>query len=460
MTLQLRSCLSFRFDIVWLRPTFYTKPGARAIVQFPIHIAFSGRDLKNQAMSASIISITNRRSPRTIADLLADEHVRAAFDFIDASAARFTAELIRICEIPAPPFKEHERARYFAARFIEVGLSDVHTDSEGNVIGFYRGEADTPLLVLSAHLDTVFPEGTDVRVRRVGSRLCAPGIADDCTGLAILIALAQALNAAQIRPRGTIAFVATVGEEGEGDLRGVRHLFSEGRLAGRVSAFVSFDGPSLDFITHQALGSRRYRIRLEGPGGHSWGDFGVVNPVHAMGRIVARLADCRVPAEPRTTYNIGRIEGGESVNVIPQWAQMDVDLRSASEGELGRLEEFLLAAVNRAALDENALRAAAGRKLKVEVQLIGNRPSGETPRQAPLVRTALEASRAMGLNPVLNRASTDSNIPISLGVPAITLGVGGVSSDSHRLSEWYDPTGRETGYKRALLLALGMAGLC
>ena len=410
-------------------------------------------------MAALIISIADRRPPQTIADLLADERIRAAFDFIDASASRFTAELVRICEIPAPPFKEQERARYFAARFIELGLAGVHTDSEGNVIGFYRGDTDHPLLALSAHLDTVFPEGTDVRVRRAGSRLCAPGIADDCTGLATLIALTQALNAAEIRTRGTIAFVATVGEEGEGDLRGVRHLFSEGRLANRVSAFVSFDGPSVDFITHQALGSRRFRIRLEGPGGHSWGDFGVVNPVHAMGRIVARLADYRAPVEPRTTYNIGRIEGGESVNVIPQWAQMDVDLRSASEAELGRLEEFLLAAINRAAIDENALRAASGLKLKVEVQLIGNRPSGETPRDALLVRTAIEASRAMGLNPILNRASTDSNIPISLGIPAITLGVGGTSNDSHRLSEWYDPTGREPGYKRALLLALGMVGI-
>src|SRR5262249_12961811 len=199
--------------------------------------------------------------------------------------------------------------------------------------------------------------GTDCRVRRVGSRLCAPGIADDCAGLAGLIALVQALNMGQIRPHGTIALVATVGEEGEGDLRGVRHLFTEGRLAHRVSAFVSFDGPGVDFITHPALGSRRYRVRLEGPGGHSWGDFGVVNPIHAMGRIAAKLADYRAPYEPRTTYNIGRLEGGESVNVIPQWAQMDVDLRSASETELSRLEEFLLAAVNRGAIDENALRA-------------------------------------------------------------------------------------------------------
>jgi len=391
--------------------------------------------------------------------LLRDERVKRAFDFIDFSDARFTAELIRICEIPAPPFKEQERGRYFAARFIELGLSDVHTDSEGNVIGFYRGQSEEPLLVLSAHLDTVFPEGTDVKVRRAGSRLCAPGIADDAAGLAALIGLIQTLNAAQMRLCGTIAFVATVGEEGEGDLRGVRHLFSEGRLAGRVSAFVSFDGTGVEFITHQALGSRRYRVTLNGPGGHSWGDFGVVNPVHALGRVIARMADYRAPVEPRTTYNVGRIEGGESINVIPQSASMYVDLRSASEIELSRLEDFLLAAVSHAVVDENALRAASGRKLQVELTIIGNRPSGEISRDSLLVRTAIEASRALGVNPILNRASTDSNIPISLGIPAITIGAGGVSNDSHRLSEWYDPAGRELGYKRALLVALGMTGI-
>ena len=411
------------------------------------------------AMPASIISIADRFRSLSISDLLGNKQVLTAFEFIDSSTQRFTSELIRICEIPAPPFKEQERGRYFAARFNELGLDDVHTDSEGNVIGFYRGERDQPLIVVSAHLDTVFPEGTDVKVRYVGSRLCAPGIADNCAGLAAMIGLIQAMSAGQIKLRGTIAFVATVGEEGEGDLRGVRHLFNEGKLAKQVSAFISFDGPGVDFITHQALGSRRYRVTLEGPGGHSWGDFGVVNPVHALGRAVARLADYHAPVDPRTTYNIGRIEGGESVNVIPQSASMDVDLRSSSGSELSRLEEFLLAAVNRAVIEENVMRSASGKKLQAEVRLIGNRPSGETPRESFLVRTAIEASRVMGITPILNRASTDSNIPINLGIPAITIGAGGRSNDSHRLSEWFDPTGRELGYKRALLLALGMAGV-
>jgi tripeptide aminopeptidase len=408
---------------------------------------------------ASIINIADHRRPETIAELLRNAGIARAFDFIDSSQARFTAELIRICEIPAPPFKERERGHYIAARFAELGLADAHTDSVGNVIGFYRGESEEPMLALSAHMDTVFPEGTDVRVRRVGSRLCAPGIADDAAGLAALIGLIQTLNSAEISLRGSIAFVATVGEEGEGDLRGVRRLFSEGRLAGRVSAFISFDGTTIEFITHQALGSRRYRITFRGPGGHSWGDFGAVNPVHALGRVVAKLADYRAPQEPRTTYNIGRVEGGESVNVIPQSASMDVDLRSVSDLELSRLEEFLFAAVDRASLDENTARASSGNRLQAELAMIGNRPSGETPRENPLVRAAIEASRAMGVTPILNRASTDSNIPISLGIPAITIGAGGVSGDSHRPTEWYDPVGREIGYKRALLLAVGMSEL-
>ncbi len=410
-------------------------------------------------MPASIIPIFDHHPWKSISDLVNNAQVKRAFDFIDASAPRFTAEHARICEIPAPPFKEQERGRYFASRFAELGLADVHADSEGNVIGFFRGQSEHALLVLSAHLDTVFPEGTDVTVRRVGSRLCAPGIADDAAGLASLISLVQSMNAANIKLQGTIAFVATVGEEGEGDLRGVRHLLSEGRLAGKISGFTSFDGSGVNYITHQALGSRRFRVKLEGPGGHSWGDFGVVNPVNAVGRAIARIVAYRAPADPRTTYNIGRIEGGESVNVIPQTASMDVDLRSASENELSKLEEFLLDAINQAVLDENALRASSGQKLKSEIRLIGNRPSGETPRDAAIVRTAIEASRALGINPVLNRASTDSNIPISMGIPAITMGVGGVSGDSHRLTEWYDPAGRELGYKRALLLALAMVGI-
>ncbi|MBI1760718.1 MAG: M20/M25/M40 family metallo-hydrolase [Acidobacteria bacterium] len=410
-------------------------------------------------MAGTMLTFADRNHLSAAAALLRHERIRQACEFIHTQQRHLTDELIHICEIPAPPFQEQARGRYLAQRFSELGLHNVHTDAEGNVIGFYPSESEQPLLVVSAHLDTVFPAGTDVTVKRSGSRLCAPGIADDCAGLAALIGLIEALKAAQLRPRGGLAFVATVGEEGEGDLRGVRYLFSAGKLAGRVAGFISFDGTAIEFITHQALGSKRFRITFAGPGGHSWGDFGVVNPVHALGRVIAKLADYRAPTEPRTTYNCGRIEGGESVNVIPEWARLDVDLRSASELELGRLEDFLLRAVQQAAETENNLRAAAGKTLSVEVQMIGHRPSGETPKNAPLVQCAIEASQALGIRPLLNRASTDANIPISLGIPAITLGAGGVSADSHRLTEWYDPIGRELGYKRALLLILGMTGI-
>ncbi|NOT59983.1 MAG: M20/M25/M40 family metallo-hydrolase [Acidobacteria bacterium] len=395
--------------------------------------------------------------------LLRHGQVREAFHCFERNRQAFTDEHIRICEIPAPPFHEAARGAYLQRRFHELGLVGVHSDAEGNVIGFYPGASikslGESLLVVSAHLDTVFPPDTDVTVKRAGSRFCAPGIADNCAGLAALLALIESLNATRLKPFGTIAFVATVGEEGEGNLRGVRHLFSEHSLGARIHQFISFDGPGTEYITHQALGSKRYRISLAGPGGHSWGDFGVVNPVHALGRLVAKLADYPAPLEPRTAYNAGRIEGGESVNVIPEWAHVDIDLRSVSELELARLEEFLLNATQQAIQSENRLRAAARHALVADIKLTGHRPSGETPRQSALVQTAVEASIALGIQPRLNRASTDSNIPISLGIPAITIGVGGMSADSHRLSEWYDPTGRELGYQRALLLMLGMTGI-
>jgi tripeptide aminopeptidase len=395
----------------------------------------------------------------SIPGLLRHEQVRQAFRFFDQQRHVITEEHIRICEIPAPPFQETVRGQYLQQRFQSLGLSEVHTDSEGNVIGFLRGVSAEPTLAVSAHLDTVFPADTDVTVKRAGSRLCAPGIADNCAGLSALLALIEALNAARLKPFGSLAFVATVGEEGEGDLRGVRHLFNEPSLGQRIHHFISFDGPGVDYITHQALGSKRYRISLAGPGGHSWGDFGVVNPVHALGRLIAKLADYPAPLTPRTSYNAGRIEGGESVNVIPEWARVDIDLRSVSELELSRLEEFLINATRQAVQEENRMRATDGRMIVADLKLIGHRPSGETPSQSALVQTAIEASQALGIQPRLNRASTDSNIPISLGVPAITIGVGGISADSHRLSEWYDPVGRELGLQRALLLMLGMVGI-
>jgi acetylornithine deacetylase/succinyl-diaminopimelate desuccinylase-like protein len=394
-----------------------------------------------------------------VIDLFNNIVVRRAFQFFESQADEITEEQIRICTIPAPPFREAERAAYLLEKFREQNLSELSVDDEGNCVGLRAGRSLNPLLVVSAHLDTVFPVGTDSTVRRERGRLLAPGIADDGCGLIALLALLQALNEAAIETEGSLLFVGTVGEEGEGNLRGVRHLLHEGSWAKKIDAFISFDGPGIERITNAALGSRRYRVTLRGAGGHSWGDFGAANPVHALGRAVARLATYPAPTEPRTTFNVGRIEGGTGINVIPQAATMDVDLRSASATELQRLDAFFRRAVREAVDDENAARRHGEVPLTLELQLIGDRPSGETAPDAHIVRIAQEATRVLGYRPRLDRSSTDSNIPISLGLPAITLGAGGMSGNSHALTEWFDPTGRDAGLKRALLVMLGIVGL-
>ena len=399
------------------------------------------------------------RTAKGVEELLGTAGVRRAFEFFDTRGNEIIEEHIRICSIPAPPFGETARAEYLCRKLQEIGLTAARLDEEGNCIALRRGRADSPLLVVSAHLDTVFPAGTDFTVRRVASRLLAPGISDDGCGLAALIALAFSLQEMQIETEGSLLFVGTVGEEGEGNLRGVRHLLTRGEWANRIDAFLSLDGPGMDRITNGALGSRRYRVHLRGTGGHSWGDFGVANPVHALGRAISKLASYPAPRQPRTTFNVGRIEGGTSINAIPREALMDVDLRSASEGELLRLDAFFRRAVREAADDENATRRKGDLSLELTVKLIGQRPSGETPVASPIVELAQETTRALGFTPRLDQASTDANLPISMGIPAITLGAGGTSGSSHTFDEWYDPRGRELGLKRAVLVILGMVGL-
>ena len=391
--------------------------------------------------------------------MLTFPEVERALRFFERNAEAITDEQIRICSIPASPFGERQRAEYFRDKFLALGLSEVEIDEEGNCLGLLVGKSLSPLVVVSAHLDTVFSPDTDFTIVRSGERLLAPGIADDGCGLIALIAIAQAIQAEQIRPEGSILFVATVGEEGEGNLRGVRHLLTRGRWASKVDAFLSFDGPGLDRITNRALGSRRYRVEITGPGGHSWGDFGLPNPVHALGRAVSKLAGYPLPREPRTTFNVGRIEGGTTVNAIPDKATMDVDLRSGADAELRRLDSYFRRAVQQAADEENANRRPGDPLLELKIDLIGERPTGETLDDSPLVKLAVEATKIWGVEPRLDQSSTDSNLPISLGIPAITLGAGGASGASHTLAEWYDPRGRDLGLKRGLLVILGVAGL-
>lgn len=397
--------------------------------------------------------------PLSITTLFGAPSIQRAFHFIDEMRGELDQELVRICEIPAPPFKEEARAREIARRFEEIGLERTRSDEQGNVIAERPGLSPEPRIVISAHLDTVFPEGTDVRVRRDGARFHAPGISDNTCGIVGLIALARALKAGDIHTEATICFVATVGEEGEGNLRGVRHLFTRGEFQAGVAAFISLDGPGLERITQRALGSRRYRVTVIGPGGHSWGDFGIVNPVHALGRAIARFASYPAPLAPRTSYNVGIIEGGSSVNAIPERASMLVDIRSVSNEEIEKLESYLRRVVEIAAREENSQRSMSGTSLSCEFEQVGDRPSGETHVNSRVVRAAIECSRALGIEPRLDCSSTDSNIPISLGIPAITLGVGGISGNCHSLTEWYEPTGRELGIKRLLLLTAALAGV-
>ena len=405
-------------------------------------------------MSLPATSITG------IQELLGAREVQAAFQFFESQADQITEEQIEICSIAAPPFGEQARAEFLRRKFSECGLTSPEIDEVGNCLALYEGQSPAPVVVISAHLDTVFPAGTDLTLRRNGNRLLAPGISDDGCGLAALITLARALTINKFQIQTSILFLGSVGEEGEGNLRGVRHLFTAGKWTGRIAAFVSLDGAGLDQVTNGALGSRRYRVQLRGPGGHSWGDFGAANPVHSLGRAISGLAAYPAPADPRTTFNVGRMAGGSSINAIPGEASMEVDLRSISEKELLRLDAYFRRTVREAVEQENSIRRKETPPLQLNVSLIGERPSGETPADAAIVKLAQEATRAAGGAPVLERASTDSNVPIGLGIPAITLGAGGTSGNPHTLDEWYDPRDRHLGLRRALLVMLGLAKLC
>lgn len=397
---------------------------------------------------------------RTTRELLALPAVERALRYFDSHQARIDGNHAEICRTPAPPFGEAERARLLCEMFRARGLADAGTDEEGNVVALRRGREMRPLLALSAHLDTVFPGDTDFTVRLDAHGIMrAPGIADDGCGLAALVALLEALQNERIQTAGSILFVGTVGEEGAGDLRGARHLLTRGRWAGEIDAFISMDGPGIERITHRALGSRRWRVTARGAGGHSWGDFGTPNPVHALARAVSLLNEYRLPPRPRTTFNVGRFAGGAAVNCIAAEAEIEVDLRSESADELLRLDAYFRRGVQSSIDEENAARRAGSEPLAVESQLIGDRPGGETRTDAALVRLAEDATRAFGFRPRLDCASTDSNIAISIGVPAITLGAGGSSGAAHTLDEWYDPRGRSLGLKRNLLVALGTVGV-
>lgn len=400
------------------------------------------------AMAATSIA------PAALAQVPAAQAVTLA-DAVRARDAQTLADQIALAEIPAPPFAEARRAAAFATRLKAIGLSDVRIDATGNVIARRPGIGRGPRLIVSAHLDTVFPAGTDVKVRRQGSRYLGPGLADDSRGLATILTIANVIQDAKVRTVGDIVFVGTVGEEGAGDLRGVRALVAADPA---IDGFLSVDGIDPAFVVNGATASRRWKLRFKGPGGHSFGDFGRPSAIHAMGRAIALIADLEVPTSPKTTYNVGVVSGGTSVNAIAEEAVIDLDMRSNDPAALMALEAKALAAADAGAATETARRA--GGTITVERTLTGDRPGGATPLSSPILTALFAAYDAIGeLKPTLGSGSTDSNIAIAKGIPALTLAGGGRAGNAHSLAEWYEPTRAWVGPQVALLAVLGMVGV-
>ena len=405
--------------------------------------------------SASLPSTTRAAAPS--AQLTDNSEVRSALAWFARNLAAINEQQIRLTEIPAPPFQESQRAAALKTLLASAGL-EVQIDATGNVIGELRGTNEQEIVAVSAHLDTVFPPVTEVKVRHEGGRLLAPGISDNGTGLAALVAIARACHEARIKPRRTILFVADVGEEGEGNLRGMRAFIDAYKR--KLKAVIVLDGSGTDHVTTKALASRRLEATITGPGGHSWSDFGMPNPINALVRASVRFINTRVPAAPRTTFNLGQIQGGTSVNSIPYEAKLKVDIRSESEIELAKLESALRECIAAGVRDEmESSRDRSKGKLEWKVDLLGSRPGGELPAHSQLLAALRAADEFVGNQSRVERSSTDANVPLSNGIDAISIGAGGTGGGAHSLNEWYEPTGREMGLKRALLTLLGVSGL-
>jgi tripeptide aminopeptidase len=395
---------------------------------------------------------TSGPTPSEIHQRLAEAHHRIAL-----GDAALVETQIAVAEIAAPTGDESERGAWVARRFESLGLSDVDVDAAGNVVGRRPGAHASRPVAICAHLDTVFPRGTDLSVRHAGSRLLGPGINDNGRGLATMLALAGAIDGQRVRTTHPIEFVATTGEEGAGDLRGAKHYFMS--RGANVRAAVIIDGAGDERIVHRALGSRRFRIVIEGPGGHSWAAFGTANPVHAVAAAATAITSLKLPADPRTTLTVARIGGGLSVNSIPAQAWMEVDVRSSSGSVLNSVTTRVEQAVHAATAAENDRRSAGTGELRGRIHVIGDRPCGETAADHPLVGAAIQITRLIGRTPELTMASTDANLPISLGIPAIAIGGGGLGGDAHTESEWYDNTAGSLGVARALTIVAVAAEL-
>jgi acetylornithine deacetylase/succinyl-diaminopimelate desuccinylase-like protein len=386
-------------------------------------------------------------------NLLDSQKFRMATEFLRSDQTRFVQELIRLTEIPAPPFKEKVRGKAYLDMLSAHGLSDVEMDGEGNVMGLRRGTGGGPILAVLAHLDTVFPDGTDVTVKRAGTRLAAPGVGDDSRALAVVLQIVRAMANAKFQTASDILFVGDVGEEGEGDLRGVKYLLTKGRYKDRIKEVIAVDGPEQVRIGTGGVGVKRYRVSFSGPGGHSYLAFGLVNPAFAMGSAMAKMARLQVPGQPKTTFNIGVLSGGTSVNSIPFNVSMDVDLRSESKDELNKLVDRVQSIFYEAVVEENEVRSTAQGAIVLQTKLISDRPAGETPRDSALVRCAAAVIRAFGHEPAYGVLSTDANIPMSLGIPAVAIARGGKGGRQHSLDEWVDVE-HESSVEAAQILML------
>jgi len=394
-----------------------------------------------------------------IKDVAESPAVARAFEIIMELEPQTEKDLIELTEIPAPPFKEEVRGARYAEMLGAAGMESVETDEVGNVIASWKGTEGSETVAMVAHLDTVFPEGTDVTVKRDGERMIAPGIGDDTRGLALMTAVIKAMKGADIATRSNILFIASVGEEGLGDLRGVKHLFREGGPT--IDQFIAVDGGSTERVLNHATGSHRYRLTFKGPGGHSWGAFGLANPAHALSRAIHffdQAAGEYVISGPKTSYNIGRIGGGTSVNSIPfeNWAE--IDMRSNVPQRLDEIDAIFQESVQKALKEQNELRRH-GEELTMEVDMIGDRPSGVVDPETPLIQRAMSATRYFGVEPELTTGSTDSNIPISMGIPATTIGRGGDGEGAHSLHEWWSNKDGHLGIQKALLILVASAGL-
>lgn len=394
----------------------------------------------------------------SVTQIIGSDQFKTATAFIEKDQARFVKELIELTEIPAPPFKEERRAKAYLEMLRQSGLSDVEMDQEGNVMGVRRGKGGGAMVAVLAHLDTVFPEGTDVKVKREGTKLSAPGVGDNTRGAALMLAIIRAMNAAKFQTTHDILFVGNVGEEGEGDLRGVKFLLQKGKYKDRIKQFIAIDGGGQENITRGGVGSRRYRVTFKGPGGHSYGAFGLVNPAYAMGNAMAKFSRIQVPQAPKTTFNIGIVSGGTSVNSIPFEMEMVVDMRSESCAELKKVDDQFLAIVRESVDEENKARSTREGKITADPKLIGDRPCGTTAEDAAIVQKTSAVVRAFGMTPSYGISSTDSNMAMSLGIPAVTIGRG-PGGRAHSLDEWtvVDPKQDVKSVQVALAMILAVA---